>query len=933
MKNLKTILALLLCFTLLGQVVLVNAATNFSDVNRENNTFSEAIYTLTDFGILKGDAGADTFRPKANISREEFSVIVDRIMGMGDLNVTVTEYIFSDVTPETCDDWSIKATKIAYDLGIISGMGDGTFAPKSPVTYEQAVKMIVCALGYNHLAIEKGGWPNGYMAVARELGLTKKCEMTQSAPASREIIAQLVYNSLEVDLVSAITNGDVVNYEIVKGQNILTQKLKYTSSNGIVLGNSSKTITNVGKIDEGYVVIKANGNTSVDKFSEGTIDTTPYIGKNVKYYYKLNNYYENELVAVLENNTNSELTVDISDIAVLTSTALTYYTDDDHDETETVSISGSPYIVFNSQYASGETINTLKPEILAGSGSLKLTDYNNDNVYDVFSANIVSIFVIDAIDSGNYKIYDKYDQAKTLTLKDSSSNKVTIKKNGSTIKFNHLATNDVLLVTESKNSNKVINIEVVTNTKEGTLNGIASDLSIFQIGSREYHLSKQLINKLTNDSSLVPAIDEKIIAYFNNENEIIEILNEGASTNYKYAYIYASGTDNRNEHIILKLFTSDGKILPSVKIAPKININGTQYTYDDAKNYTTPGDPAYQILSHLTRGQLIEYSINSNGYLNNVLTADISQTDPNKYLIPYSNTVSNEEYSENSRTLGRNVTLSSTTKVMFIPTASDISNTDEYSISDYQSLRDKATYDFYAYDLTETGVAKIVVISGYQMSVSDATVVVVENITYTQSGIKLSCYVNGTLENLYTEDPDSTCLDSFARGDVIRLKFNASSRITDATLMFTPSAVPAEQTTVSEMQSMAQNNTDTETDYRYFAQGNDYNKLTADYLTIFGTAYARDTERTTVSLFDVDETVADGVTSYSLDSTELFPVTFSSDTSFYVVDTNLNLTSSNYLTKGTLNNIAGFVSSKSGATRLFAYSKEGETQLIVILVE
>ena len=127
--------------------------------------------------------------------------------------------------------------------------------------------------------------------------------------------------------------------------------------------------------------------------------------------------------------------------------------------------------------------------------------------------------------------------------------------------------------------------------------------------------------------------------------------------------------------------------------------------------------------------------------------------------------------------------------------------------------------------------------------------------------------------------------------------------------------------------------TETETDYRYYAHGTNYNKLTADYLTIFGTAYARDTERTTLSLFDVTETVSEGVTTYDLDSTELFPVTFNSNTVFYVIDTTSNITSSNYLTKGTLNNIAGFVSSKSGATRLFAYSKEGETQLIVVLIE
>ena len=65
---------------------------------------------------------------------------------------------FKDVTPETCDEWSLIATKVAYDLGIVGGYGDGNFGPKDPVTYEQVVKMLVCALGYEQSAKENGGW-------------------------------------------------------------------------------------------------------------------------------------------------------------------------------------------------------------------------------------------------------------------------------------------------------------------------------------------------------------------------------------------------------------------------------------------------------------------------------------------------------------------------------------------------------------------------------------------------------------------------------------------------------------------------------------------------------------------------------------------------------------------------------------------------------
>ena len=37
---------------------------------------------------------------------------------------------------------------IANQLKVVEGNGDGTFTPNEAVTFDQAVKMIVCALGY-----------------------------------------------------------------------------------------------------------------------------------------------------------------------------------------------------------------------------------------------------------------------------------------------------------------------------------------------------------------------------------------------------------------------------------------------------------------------------------------------------------------------------------------------------------------------------------------------------------------------------------------------------------------------------------------------------------------------------------------------------------------------------------------------------------------
>ena len=225
----KRLFCMLLCLTLVLSCGISAMAVSFSDVPA-NNEYSEAIDVLSDFGIILGDAGSSTFRPDAEISRAEFSVIVTRILAVSNLKADMNNLPFTDVTPESCDEWILNATKVAYDMGIVSGYGDGNFGPYNPVTYEQVVKMLVCALGYESSAKESGGWPTGYLKVANDLGITDNAVMNPSSNAPRGIVAQLVYNCLEVDLMEKVNATD---YQVKKGHNILTDKLGYTKAEGL----------------------------------------------------------------------------------------------------------------------------------------------------------------------------------------------------------------------------------------------------------------------------------------------------------------------------------------------------------------------------------------------------------------------------------------------------------------------------------------------------------------------------------------------------------------------------------------------------------------------------------------------------------------------------------------------------------------------------
>lgn len=93
----------------------------FSDVG-DDNTYKDAITTLTKLKVIDGYEDG-TFKPDGQITRAEFTKLIVFILGYKDL-----AYDSSDFTDVDASHWAKNYIQTAYNLGIIAGMGDGTFA-------------------------------------------------------------------------------------------------------------------------------------------------------------------------------------------------------------------------------------------------------------------------------------------------------------------------------------------------------------------------------------------------------------------------------------------------------------------------------------------------------------------------------------------------------------------------------------------------------------------------------------------------------------------------------------------------------------------------------------------------------------------------------------------------------------------------------------
>ena len=108
----------------------------FTDVE-PHRWFYAAVETALANGAVT--ATSRTFRPTDNITREEMAVMLVRALGYASLAGTASGYSspFTDMTTNR------GYITIAYDLGIVGGVGDGRFAPDQTATREQAAAMLV----------------------------------------------------------------------------------------------------------------------------------------------------------------------------------------------------------------------------------------------------------------------------------------------------------------------------------------------------------------------------------------------------------------------------------------------------------------------------------------------------------------------------------------------------------------------------------------------------------------------------------------------------------------------------------------------------------------------------------------------------------------------------------------------------------------------
>ena len=748
----RRILSLLVSLMILLSFQTTGFSQSYTDV-KSSDDYYEAVEALSSLGIIKGYGEGD-FQPEGKITRAEFATVIMRILGMKGVEATRANTVFDDVKSTH---WASGSIESAYNAGIINGMSlkydengnvvGGAFEPESEVTYDQSIKMIVCALGYQKKAVAsvaKGvnPFPTGYNIVAQQKKITDGTTRTSGA-TDRATVAKLVYNALTVNLMDQVSYGTNESFEEIKNQSLLYSKIGAIKVDAkitrIPLDKTDKRV-DLEILDHGFdSVAVANGdyNTkyALTRIYKGDVDLTGLQGLSVTAIVDVSDAGEEVLLSVFPKyGKNHELSIEPSLYKGISGTKICYYKDIDASTYNSSSKVKAPFNIYLNlvNVATASTDSSIAATVANyavqhGVGGVstndnlyKFVDTDGDDYYDTLYITNSASFVVDRTDEHSLEIYPQnttsvlnsstvfncegdYEFSPlcldgdeiTYTIRDAS---------GTILDFDEIGSKDVVTVYMSKDSSNYHYDIVVSNSK--SITGTITDVSQVKLKDTNTYVTYYRINGIdyrvnrdASSSKLEAGSSGKF--YLTDNGRIISFNMDSTIRNYAAAINVARAKSNFDTGIQTQLFDGSGNI-KVYNFASTYYVNNQVYKASDADVNSLKSNIA---------GKIVIYELNKNGDIKKLYygSSGFKLVDEDYKL--YENVSTPASYRYSSEKLG-SAYLNDNTSIVAIENPANYTSSTEYSLVSRYALTDGGTYNCYIL-ADSSKEAKFVLLSGY----------------------------------------------------------------------------------------------------------------------------------------------------------------------------------------------------------------------------
>lgn len=706
-KNLKKVISSVAALTMVASSVAA-FAVDFPDVE-STASYAQAVQELSALDVISGYEDG-TFGPDKLVTRAEITkMIVDALAERSSAEASTESTKFADVS---ADHWAKGYINQGVADGFIAGMSDTEFDPDANVTYVQAQKMLVSAIGYETYAQAQGGWPIGYKTYAASLDITKGISgIKDSTELTRAQVAQMIDNAMDTPLCVIASwkpewNGTKTpNLETRDGKEGRAYETLFTEKHDAykVYGRVTET-SKTGSVDTDKVtfqVEKADNFDDQEVKADSPVSEDMYIGDS-----KADNYLRTYSQALIQKNDDDEFTI-LSIAAAAANKSVTVASEDFDENKSTdealyffpagttkgstkyqLDTTNGVKIYINGVESSksiaelrdyldkNETASvTLQKETEVGSTSTS-AKYNT-----IMVSSYVTAIVDEVIDktnetSVNFDTYSSGIQAKMTVNKDDDNYTYSFKLDGKDIEAKDLQPNDVLNIaydtTGSFRESSFYDVIVTRNVVDGVkCTSINDSKGEYTIGGTKYKAAEGM------DIDVETSTEYSL--YLDHFGRIAKADENSVSKNYGVLKnIYKKAGGDYMAQIITKKGTEEEYKVDSDNVKAyksylvKSDADGAVY---DSTNKKTDAYPK----------QVVEYSVSSSSNKITIKNGGV--------IAP---TAADAEYKESGNKIG-SVKMADSTVILDL---SEVDTKDTYSV--VSSLNDGSNYVAYGYDKSKS---------------------------------------------------------------------------------------------------------------------------------------------------------------------------------------------------------------------------------------
>lgn len=677
MNSIKRIMSIIFIFAML----LGSAAVPHTAVHADDSGNSESIKLMSALGIMQTDENTGMFWDNTPVERREMAVILCNMLRLEPSNDTSPRFI--DV-PE--NGRAYIETVVRY--GYMSGYSDNRFVPTECITGEQLAKIFVTLIGGESPASALGGFPQGYVEIARKFGLMRNYSSDLSSAAKRIDVANIISAALDADMMTvASISADGEKYHIEKGTTFLTEVMNIYRYEGIVNRNAFTSLDSPDGTDESSVRIGDKRCYDTRHIAEN------YLGYNVTVYVHIPHKGDIGDVVYVNTDNNKTVVADAKDFIGVDGTRATYR---DENRIKTLEMSYVCDMIYNGKAAEYDA-----DKFNIKNGNIKFIDNNKDGLYDVVIINNYIVRVAEKGNAENEIISLKYGE-KPLKLCDYT---YRIYRSKEEIDIDDIASGEVLFaaVSDAVGGKGAAVIYVTDERVIGAAETVGKNSdgeTTARISGREYCLSDYCEGLMDSGylNRIRPGDSGQFFVGSNGEIVYFDV----SANKQKVGYMINSSIDTNpfGGNIMLKIYTEQSDIIV-LKSADTIRLNGKKIEVASISEELLDG------------GQLIEYA-EKDGTLTELNVA-VNGVDNDNFSLDFSGSLKCVSKS----VLGYKYLATAETKVFRVPFVSEDEEHFDETINNsalYQNLSGTyfnggTTYTVKLYDFNEYNEAKYAVVT------------------------------------------------------------------------------------------------------------------------------------------------------------------------------------------------------------------------------